>query len=99
MNDATTKHLDSLVTALKTLLGKWADREGVTVKYHRTQPLLMFSLKTEDKLAIEITYDINKTSKEYIDNMVMGIREQVMCERQERHRNPIIINTGRAANA
>lgn len=99
MKDVKTQQLDSLVSALKELLGKWADRQGVSVKYHRTQPLLMLSLKTPDKLAIEITYDINKTSKEYIDNMVAGIRDQVMRERQERHFNPIIINTGRAANA
>ncbi|WP_417518741.1 hypothetical protein [Marinobacter sp.] len=91
--------LGSLVDALKELLGKWADHNGVTVKYHRTEPVLMLSLRTPDDLAIEVTYHINHTSKAYIDNMVQGIREHLFNERQARHHNPIIVNTRRSLNA
>lgn len=100
MSIDVTKGLNSLVDHMvEHIFKKWANRDGVTVQYHKTMPLVQFKFMTDDKVVIEITYDVNKTSKEYIDNMVQGIREHVFQVRQERHRNPIIVNTGRAANA
>ncbi|WP_328186917.1 hypothetical protein [Marinobacter sp. OP 3.4] len=100
MIDDVTKQLDSLVDHLKRhIFAKWANRDGVQVQYHREKPLIQFKCVTDDKVVIEVTYDINQTSKEYIGNMVQGIRDHVVRVRQERHRNPIIVNTGRAANA
>lgn len=100
MTDDVTKGINSLVDHLKThIFSKWANRDGVQVKFHRDKPLIQFFCVTDDRVAIEVTYDVNKTSQEYISNMVQGIRDHVVRVRQERHRNPIIVNTGRAANA
>lgn len=99
MTEAITDGLNSLVDHLKRhIFAKWANRDGVQVQFHREKPLIQFKCVTDDKVAIEVTYDINQTSPEYITNMVQGIRDHVVSVRQERHRNPIIVNTGRAAN-
>lgn len=99
MSQNITDQLGSLVDALKRLLGHWADDQGVDVKFHRAEPVLMLSLRTPDDIAIEVVYQINNTSQEYIDNLVQGIRQKVFDERQERHNNPIIVNTRRTLNA
>lgn len=99
MTDDVTKGLNSLVDHLKAhIFAKWANRDGVQVQYHREKPLIQFKCVTDDLIGIEVTYDINQTSQDYISNMVQGIRDHVLRVRQERHRNPIIVNTGRAAN-
>lgn len=100
MNSDIENNLNSLVDRLKQhIFMKWANRDGVKVQFHRTQPIIHFQFVTDDNVAAEIFYDINKTSKEYIANMVRELTDHVVRVRQERHRNPIIINTGRAANA
>ena len=85
-------NLNSLVDALKNLLGKWADKEGVTVKYHKTEPRLLFHFRTPDNFGIKIDYDINQTSREYVDNLILGIRQDLLVKRRERHENPIVIH-------
>lgn len=88
------RQVQSLVYRLKELFGRWANKDGVIVKYHKREPRVMFKMMTDDKLVIEIDYNINETSKEYIDNMIQKILVTIEARRKERHQSPIIIATG-----
>lgn len=84
-------NLNALVDALKNTIGKFADKDGVSVHYNQTQPIVRFTFKTEDKLALDIKYEINKTNEEYIGSMMIGIHNALQRKRKERHESPIII--------
>ena len=77
--------------AVKGLLSRWANKDGVDVMYHKAEPRIKFKLMTEDKIVIEVDFNINKISKSYIDGMIMCIRETILARRKERHENAIII--------
>lgn len=87
----TGVQVKDLADSIKRLLARWADKKGVTVQYHRTEARILFNLKTEDGMVIEVDYDINQTSKEYISDMIKNILCTLSQRRKERHDSPIII--------
>lgn len=84
-------YVKDLADALKGLLSRFANEKGVEVKYHNTEPRILFKLKTPDNLVIEIDYDINQTSRAYIDGMLENILSTLNQRRKERHESTIII--------
>jgi hypothetical protein len=87
----TGDHVKDLADALKALLARLANDDGVEVKYHKTEPRLRFNLMTPDKLVIEVDYDINQTSEEYINGMLANILTTIEARRKERQESTIII--------
>jgi hypothetical protein len=83
--------IKTLADSIKGLLARFADHQGVSVKYHKTEPRILFSMVTQDRFVIEIDYDINSTSKEYIHRMVGDLLAKLEQSRQARHSSPIII--------
>ena len=92
--DVKEMGVKSLAEAIQGLLGRFADEEGVQVRFHTKLPRLLFVLKTKDRLAIEVDYEINKTSPEYINEMIGGVIRGLDAKRKERHESPIILTSG-----
>lgn len=84
-------YVKDLADAMKNLLSRFANEDGVSVKYHTTEPRMKFKLMTPDKMVIEIDYDINKTSKDYIDGMIFNTVSTLNQKRKERQESAIII--------
>lgn len=84
-------HVEDLASGIKGLLSNLANEKGVDVKFHKTEPRIKFNLMTHDKLVIEVDFDINKTSKDYIDGMLQNILLTIARRRKERHESTIII--------
>lgn len=80
-----------LANALKGLLARFANKDGVDIKFHKTEPKLKIEFMTEDKFVIRLDYDINETSKEYINNMLSSLITNLEGKRKERHDSPIIL--------
>lgn len=85
--------IEALKQKLIGLFSRWADKDGVSVKFHETQPRMLIKFKTKDNLVAEIDYDINQTSKEYIDNMIIKMLTTFDARRKERQESQIIITT------
>jgi hypothetical protein len=84
-------YVKDLSDAIRGLLSRFANEKGVSVKYHKTEPRMKFSLMTTDKMVIEVNYDINRTSKEYIDGMLLNVMTTLNKRRKERQESVIII--------
>lgn len=94
-NFADQAKINDLLDALTKLLARWANEKGVQIDYNTKQRnLVRFRFRTPDNIGVAVKYDFNQTSKEYIDNMVAGVRVHVVKARQARLNSPIIINTG-----
>lgn len=94
--DVTDVCLKSLADAIQGLLGRFANADGVRVQYHTEKPRMLFTLKTNDGFVIEVDYDINKTSPEYINQMISGVIIKLDKVRKERHESPIIVTSAGA---
>ena len=91
-DDPMMKQLNSLIEHLKSLLGRFANEHGVQVQYNQSKPhMIRFRFHTEDDVPMVVTYDINATSKEYINNLVRGVQHKLREHRKARHASPIII--------
>lgn len=77
----------------KSLAGEQADKEtGVTVQFNRHQRnevALVFH--THDKITVRVVYDMNKTSRDYIENMVGGVIKHLEKKRKERAESVILL--------
>lgn len=89
--NSVSLQVNDLAHALKGLLSRFANDKGVTVKYHESKPLIRFQFKTTDDIPLVITYDINETSKDYIDSTISGVQKAIMDERKKRNQSSIII--------
>jgi len=87
----TGNHVKDLADGIQKLLERFADKKGVKVMFHKTEPRIRFDLITDDKIVIEVDYEINKTSKDYIDAMLQNIIQATNQRRKERHESTIII--------
>lgn len=58
---------------------------GVRAQGHRKHESVMrFSFTTPDDIPVQIDFDMAAISKEYIDNMMRGLGEQLAAERRQR---------------
>ena len=93
VDEQVQKHISSLIDSLKELLGRFANEDGVEVQYNTQQRnWIRFRFLTPDRIGVVVTYDVNQTSKEYIDRMVHNMRTYIDNQRRERHDNPIIVD-------
>lgn len=92
LDDRTQKHIGSLIEALRDLVGRFANEDGVEIDYNtRLRNWIRFRLRTPDNFALTIEYDINQTSKDYIDNMMEDTIQRLDQARRKRHESPIIV--------
>ncbi|KZZ72412.1 hypothetical protein A3765_28470 [Oleiphilus sp. HI0130] len=83
--------VNALAEKLKDLLARFADKDGVSVLFHKTEPRMRFNWKSDDGIGCTIDYDINQTSEEYINNMISALMIKFDAHRKKRHESPIII--------
>lgn len=83
--------VNALADKLKDLLKRFADKDGVQVMFHKSEPRMLFTWKTKDGFGCRIDYDINQTSEEYIRNMIIELAQKIEGKQKERHESPIII--------
>lgn len=77
----------------KTLAGENADRDtGVLIQYNTAKRNeVAFVFHTRDRITVRVIYDLNKTSREYIDTMIGGVIRQIEIKRKERADSNIIV--------
>lgn len=95
-----------LIEAVAGLLGRFADPKrmqgvigvigetGVRCQGSRTQPLhLLFTFHTPDDLTTQVRFDMGQANREYIDNMMEGLINDLGERRaqRERERFPTLI--------
>ena len=84
-----------VIEALKGTIGRFANDDGVQVLYHKVQrSRVMFRFRTPDNIGMDIDFDLNELSEDYVYNMIDAMRDKLFEVRKARHNNPIIINTG-----
>lgn len=91
--DLVGKGVNDLAESIKGLLVRFADDKGVSVQFHKKEPRMRFTWRTHDGLGCEIDYDINQTSRQYIDEMIQGLVQRIEGKRKERHESPIILSS------
>jgi len=97
MDDVVQENIGSLIRSLQELLGRFADDNGVRVQYNtRDRRYIRFLFVTPDRMKVVIKYNVNETSREYIDNMIGDLKERIQEEKRQRHlQAPIIVTSGK----
>ena len=101
--------IGELINSLRGLLSRFASREyahpradkktGVLIEYNTVQRnMIAFSGTTHDRVSWRIKYDVNATSKEYIDNMVQEVRMRIETHRKKRQEESVIVLPGSLSN-
>lgn len=86
------EQVGSLIEHLKGLLERFANDRGVSVDYNRRErSLIRFKFTTPDGFAIKVPYDLNQTSREYINSMMKRLAERLDDAHKQRHDSPIIL--------
>ena len=89
------EQVGSIIDAVKGLLDRFANERGVEVEYNkRERSLIRFCFDTPDGFAIKVPFDLNQTSKQYINSMMMRLAERLDDGKRQRHDNPIIVHGG-----
>lgn len=101
MGDKRYNHAaDEYVDAISRVLGRFAargkllneNRHGVDVEFNRAVPgEVRFSFVTADDLHVSVRFDFAKMSREYINNMVEGLIDDLGKSRREKQRRESII--------
>ena len=98
-----------LINAIRGLLSRFASRQyadpradkktGVLTEYNTVhRNMIAFSGTTHDRISWRIKYDINLTSKEYIDNMVQDVLMRIQAHRKKRQEESVIVLPGSLSN-
>lgn len=92
-DESVQKHINSLIESLKGLLSRFADKNGVSVEFNRSKRhMIRFVFDTPEGFAIKVPFDLNQTSKDYINSMMTRLGERLDDAKKQRHTSPIIVS-------
>jgi len=110
LNKQQHQAVGELIEKIKDLLARFASKEladekackrtGVLVKYNtKDRSKIAFVFHTADKISVQIVFDLNQTSREYLLGMVGGVKRHIQEKRQERSKHVIEIPNASLARA